>query len=193
MKNILRRLLCVSLVLLLSACSSGPSIRSDYDRSVDFSQYETYGFFSPLGIENPNYSTIYGSVFREAISREMESVGYSQSDKPDLLINVSAHIQDKTKVTQTSNPGYYGGGYYGYRRGYYDPWVGYGYGTTTHVSQYTEGTVNVDVVDATAKKLVFEGVAVGRLKENRTNEQVRQVISSAVTEMFVNYPTGSGD
>ena len=193
MKNLFRSLLCLSLVLLLSACSSGPSIRSDYDQSVDFSQYKTYGFFSPLGIEGPNYSTIYGSVFREAIAREMDYRGYRQSDNPDLLINVSARLQDKTQVRQTTSPNYYGGGYYGYRRGFYDPWVGYGYSTSTHVSQYTEGTVNIDVVDAAAKKMVFEGVAVGKLKENRSNEQVREAINSGVTEMFANYPIGSGN
>lgn len=193
MKTLTRGLMSISLILLISACASGPNIRSDFDHSVDFTQYKTYGFFSPLGIEGPNYSTIYGSVFREAIKREMQARGYRESDNPDLLINVSAHLEDKTKVTQSTTPGYYGaGGYYGYRRGFYDPWVGYGYGTTTHVSQYTEGTVNVDVVDAGAKKMVFEGVAVGRLKDNRTNEQIRQAINAGVTEMFANYPIGAG-
>ena len=43
----------------------------------------------------------------------------------------------------------------------YTGFYGYGWGTTTHVSQYTEGTVNVDLVDAKAKKMVFEGVAIG--------------------------------
>lgn len=49
------------------------------------------------------------------------------------------------------------GGYYGYRRGYYDPWMGYGYGTTTQVSQYTEGTINIDLVDMAQKRMVWEG------------------------------------
>ncbi len=175
---------------LLTACASGPDIRSDYDRSVDFSQYSTYNFFSPMGIENPNYSTIYGSVFREAISREMEARGYVKSDDPDLLLNVSARLQDKTKVTTYNDP--YPMGYYGYRRGFYDPWYGYGYGTQTHVSQYTEGTVNIDMVDARAKRMVWEGVGVGRLKEGRTNDEVRQTISDGVATMFQGYPFRAG-
>ena len=175
---------------LLTACASGPDIRSDYDQSVDFSQYTTYNFFSPMGIENPNYSTIYGSVFREAISREMEARGYVRSDDPDLLLNVSARLQDKTKVTTYNDP--YPMGYYGYRRGFYDPWYGYGYGTQTHVSQYTEGTVNIDMVDARAKRMVWEGVGVGRLKEGRTNEEVRQAISDGVATMFQGYPFRAG-
>ena len=41
------------------------------------------------------------------------------------------------------------GGYYGYRGGLYAPWGGYGYGTSTHVSQYTEGTVATMVMAIT--------------------------------------------
>lgn len=174
-------------VLLIASCASKPDIKSDYDRSVDFSQYKTYGFFNPMGIENPNYSSIYGSVFREAISREMESRGYVESDNPDLLINVSGRLQEKTRVTTTSDP-YMAGSYYGYRRGAYGAWGGYGYGTQTHVRQYTEGTVNVDMVDRKLKRMVWEGVAVGRVNEKRTNEETRTNINNGIQEMFVGYP-----
>jgi hypothetical protein len=189
-RNRFTPLVMLALAALIAGCTSGPDIRSDYDRTVDFSQYKTYNFFSPMGIENPNYSTIYGSIFRDSISREMKARGYTLSDDPDLLINVSARLEDKTKVTTYNDP--YPAGYYGYRRGYYDPWYGYGYGTQTHVSQYTEGTINIDMVDARAKRMVWEGVGVGRLKENRTNEQVRQAISDGVATMFEGYPFRAG-
>ena len=94
----------MSTLVVLTACSSGPDIRSDYDRTVDFSPFKTYNFFNPMGIENPGYSTIFGSIFREAITREMESRGYVMSDDPDLLMNVSARLQDKTKVTTYNDP-----------------------------------------------------------------------------------------
>jgi hypothetical protein len=177
--------------VLLASCASGPDIRSDYDHTVDFSQFKTYNFFSPMGIENPNYSSVLGSVFRDAIGQEMESRGYVQSDTPDLMINVSGRLKDKTKVTTTSDP-YMHGGYYGYRRGYYGAWGGYGYGTTTHVSQYTEGTVNVDLVDRLEKRMVWEGVAVGRVKENNTPEQTRTNIYAGIKEMFAGYPFRAG-
>jgi len=177
--------------LVLASCASGPAIETDYDHTVDFTKYRTYGFFNPMGIENPNYSSIYGSIFREAISKEMDSRGYTQSDNPDLLINVSGRLQDKVKVTQTADP-YMAGGYYGYRHGMYGAWGGYGYGTTTHVSNYTEGTVNVDIVDRAAKRMVWEGVAVGRIHEDRTTEQRRQAIQSGIKEMFAAYPFRAG-
>ena len=190
-KKITRYATLAGAAILLAACASGPTIESDYDRTIDFSQYKTYGFFNPMGIENPNYSSIYGSIFRDAISKEMESRGYRMSDNPDLMINVSGRLQDKTKVTTTSDP-YMSGGYYGYRRGAYGAWGGYGYGTTTHVSSYTEGTVNVDIVDRNLKRMVWEGVAVGRVNEKKSNEETRANIYSGIQEMFAGYPFRAG-
>lgn len=183
--------LVVGAIVLLTSCASGPKIQSDYDPSIDFSQYKTYGFFSPMGVESPNYSSIYGAIFRDAIGTEMESRGYVLSDNPDLLINVSGRLQDKTKVTTTSDP-YMHGGYYGYRRGHYGTWGGYGYGTSTHVSQYTEGTVNVDMVDRAQKRMVWEGVAVGRVNEKRTSDERRTAIYEGIREMFAAYPFRAG-
>jgi hypothetical protein len=190
-KKMSRFVLLTSAVMLLASCASKPTIETDYDHTIDFSQYKTYGFFNPMGIENPNYSSIYGSIFRDAISKEMESRGYRMSDNPDLMINVSGRLQDKTKVTTTSDP-YMGGGYYGYRRGAYGAWGGYGYGTTTHVSNYTEGTVNVDMVDRAMKRMVWEGVAVGRVNEKKTNEETRTNIYAGIQEMFAGYPFRAG-
>ncbi len=186
-----RFVIVTGVAMLLAGCASKPKIESDYDHTIDFSQYSTYGFFNPMGIENPNYSSIYGSIFRDAISKEMESRGYRMSDNPDLMINVSGRLQNKTKVTTTSDP-YMGGGYYGYRRGAYGAWGGYGYGTSTHVSNYTEGTVNIDMVDHAQKRMVWEGVAVGRVNEKKTNEETRAGIYSGVKEMFAGYPFRAG-
>jgi len=191
LKYFSRWLTLTAAALLVASCASGPAIETDYDHTVDFTKYRTYGFFEPMGIENPNYSSIYGSIFRDAIGKEMDSRGYTQSDNPDLLINVSGRLQEKTKVTTSADP-YMAGGYYGYRRGMYGAWGGYGYGTTTNVSNYTEGTVNVDIVDRTAKRMVWEGVAVGRVNEDRTSEQRRQAIYSGIKEMFAAYPFRAG-
>jgi len=183
--------LLTGVAVLLVSCASKPTIETDYDHTIDFSKYTTYGFFNPMGIENPNYSSIYGSIFRDAISKEMESRGYKMSDNPDLMINVSGRLQDKTKVTTTSDP-YMHGGYYGYRRGAYGAWGGYGYGTQTHVSNYTEGTVNVDIVDRNLKRMVWEGVAVGRVNEKKTNDETRANIYAGIQEMFAGYPFRAG-
>jgi hypothetical protein len=191
-KNI-RNIFALALsVLFLAACASGPKIQSDYDPSVDFNQFKTFGFFTPMGIEGDNYSTLFGQQFRESISREMKSRGYVESGNAELIFNVSANLQEKTKVTTTTDPMMHGG-YYGYRRGAYGAWGGYGYGTTTNVSQYTEGTVNVDMVDIVNKSMIWEGVAIGRLKKNQSNADTRVNIDKGVTTMFADFPGRAGN
>jgi len=190
MSNLFRVSALLITFALITACSSNPTkIHSDYDRSVDFSQYKTYGYYSPMGIENPNYSSLLGQMFRDAIDVQMKQRGYVRSDNPDLLFNVSARMEDKTRVTTMQNPGMYGG-YYGYRGGLYDPWGGYGYGTTTHVSQYTEGTINIDMVDPRLKRMLWEGVAIGRVKDK--NDNLREDVMTGVAEMFAGYPFQAG-
>jgi hypothetical protein len=153
-------------LIFLAAGTSGcatDNIRSDYDASADFGQYTTYDFFPDAGPEATNYQSFFSRYMVAAISREMEARGYRRSEDPDILINFNAVLREKTDVRTTPAPMY--GGYYGYRGGFYDPWMGYGYAQETHVSQYTEGTFNIDLVDARKKKLVWEAVGVGRITE----------------------------
>ena len=190
MGKLFRVFLALTTFALMTACASSTNIHSDYDHSVDFSQYKTYGYYSPMGIENPNYSSLLGQMFRDAIDVQMKQRGYVKSSNPDVLFNVSARMEDKTRVTTTSDPMMYGGGYYGYRGGMYDPWGGYGYGTSTHVSQYTQGTVNIDMVDPRMKRMLWEGVAIGRVQEK--NKNLREDVMTGVAEMFAGYPFRAG-
>jgi len=174
-------------VILLAACASGPRVRSDYAPDVDFSQYKSFGFFDPLSIESRNYSSLIGDHFRSAIRREMRARGYTESIEPDLLINVSASLNEKIKVTETASPS----PYYGYRHGYYAPWGGYGMAHETHVRQYTEGTVNIDLVDRYQKRLVWEGVGIGTVTDKK-RRNLRETVSNGVAKVFAEYPFRAG-
>jgi Domain of unknown function (DUF4136) len=182
-----RAIAATILVAMLGACASSPNIRSDHDPTADFSQYRTYNFFADAGPEATQYQSFFSEYVIAAITREMESRGYTKSDNPDLLINFNAIVQDKTKVTTTPAPMY--GGYYGYRGGFYDPWMGYG--QETRVSQYTEGTFNIDIVDAKKKKLVWEAVGVGRVTDD-VLENLEAKVNEAVPQYFAKYPYRAG-
>lgn len=192
----MRRLFTTAALLLAAAsmtgCASG-KLRSDYDRTSDFSQYSTYNFYEDAGPDTTEYQSLFTQYMIAAITREMESRGYTKSDNPDLLVNFNAILQDKTKVTTSPAPTYGIGGYYGYRRGFYDPWMGYGYATETHVSQYTEGTFNIDLVDAENRKLVWEAVGVGRVSQ-KDLENLEEAVMNGVPKFFARYPfvAGSG-
>ena len=190
--NQFRRIVSVAGILALGAGTTGcatDNIRSDYDPTVDFGQYTTYNFFPDAGPEETNYQSFFSRYMIAAISREMDARGYSMSNDPDLLINFNAMLQDKTDVRTTPAPAY--GGYYGYRGGFYDPWMGYGYAQETHVSQYTEGTFNIDLVDARKKKLVWEAVGTGRISQ-KLLEELEERVNIGVAKYFEKYPFTAG-
>ena len=175
----------------MGGCASGPNIISDYDRSAAFESYSTYNIMEGAGPDQGEYQSFFTKYVIEAITVEMESRGYTKSDDPDLLVNFNARLQDKTKVTTSSAPPPMYGGYYGYRGGYYGAWGGYGYGTETHVSQYTEGTFNIDIVDNKTHRLIWAAVGVGRGTEKKL-ENLEEVVKTAVPKYFSLYPSTAG-
>jgi hypothetical protein len=176
----------LAFVIFVAGCATGPVATADYDRSVDFSAYRTFGFLDPLGTDVAGYESLVTQTLKAATRREMEARGYAYAEaNPDLLINFNAKLAKQTQVTQTPAPPMY----YGYRRGIYGGWSGYGY--DTQVSQYTEGTLNIDIVDARRKQLVWEGVAVGRVTEKQRQDR-QTAISAAVAEIFSKYPFRAG-
>jgi len=147
------------------------------------------------GPDHDSYQSFFSQYMVAAITIEMEKRGYTKSDDPDLLVNFNAVLEDKTKVRTTSTPppmygGY--GSYYGYRGGHYGAWGGYGYGTETHVSQYTEGTFNIDIVDNNKHQLIWEAIGVGRVTEKKL-ENLEEGVMNGVPKFFSLYPYRAGD
>ena len=64
------------LAILLSACSPSVKVRSDVAPDVNMSQFQTYSFFSQLGVEDDGYSSLLGQHFRDAIFSEMDVRGF---------------------------------------------------------------------------------------------------------------------
>jgi len=187
MKSLVRLLLLVVAAIALAGCVTGPKITSDYDRNANFTAYRSFGFFQPLGTDQAGYESLITQTLKAAVRQEMETRGYTYAETgADLLINFNANLAQKTDVRQTPAPTPM---YYGYRRGFYGGWGGSFY--ETHVDQYVEGTVNIDIIDAQRKQLVWEGVAVGRVTK-KTQEDRQAALRGAVAEMFAKYPFRAG-
>ena len=174
----------------LAGCASSGKLRSDFDPEADFGSYRTYNFIEHD--DEQRYQSFFHQYMVEAITLEMEKRGYVQSDDPDLLVNFNAILQDKTQVRTTPAPAPMYGGYYGYRSGYYGAWGAYPYAQETHVSQYTEGTFNIDLVDAKRKQLVWEAVGIGRVSEADL-ENLEERVKEGVPRFFERYPFVAGD
>lgn len=181
--RLLQRFALLSLVLL-AGCATGPMISSDSDPQADFGNYRSYAFFTPLAVEPKGYSTPASNAMKSAVRREMEARGYVYDEAaPDLLVNLNAYVSERQDVVSMPEVNY--AYYYSYRANAYFAMPYWSERTSVH--RYREGTLNVDLVDARGKRLVWEGVAVGRVARLKPADR-EQRINATIGEIFAQYP-----
>lgn len=183
--------------LFLGACATTPVVIADYDRTADFTAYRTYAFFEPLGTDANGYETLVTQALKAAVRREMDARGYSYAaaSSADLLINFTTKLEEQTRIhSYPAAPMYYGGyrgwGYGGWGYGGWG-WGGWG-GYDTYVDQYLEGTLNINIVDARRKRLVWEGVVISRIS-NKHVQNRQAALDAAVAGAFAQYPFRAGN
>ncbi len=176
------RLMAALLVLALAGCASTPNTFANADPSADFASYKTYGFLPTLSTDKADYESMESNFLKVAVAQQFDRRGLSYSEDPDLLVNFYIHTKEKIRTRSVPTMG----AYYGYRDPFYDTWGGYG-GYETRIDQYTEGTLNIDVVDANKKKLVWEGAIAGRVTDNAIRN-LEKTIDNAVNEIMKNFP-----
>lgn len=189
MRSLTRLFWLLPLTLFISACASGPQVKSDYDRSADFAAYRTFAFMEPLGTDRAGYTTLLTQRLKTLSRLQMEQRGYVyDAESPDLLLNFLAQSQQKTEYVPPP-PMPWGPNYYGYRMGWYDPWVGYGFGPD--VIQYTQGVLSIDLIDARKKQLVWEGVGTSVI-DNVEQAVSEKQLAPVVADIFAKYPFLAG-
>ena len=185
-KRMIAMALLAAPLLALTACSSGPDVKALSDPSANFSQYQTFGFVSPLGTDRSGYQSVVSQQLIASTRREMEARGLRyDATNPQLLVNFNAQLNDKMRVTTVPEPLPPGYGYYGYRRGFYNPWPLYA--DRTEVTQYREGTLTIDVVDAARKQMIWEGT-VTKSVTDKDQQNVTAALDAAVTAAFGKFP-----
>ena len=173
-------------LLALAACSSGPDVRALSDPSANFSQYQTFGFMTPLGTDKAGYRSVVSQQLSDSTRRQMEARGFRYDPaSPQLLVNFNANLNDKMRVTTVPEPVMGGYGYYGYRRGFYSPWPMYS--ERTEVTQFSEGTLTIDVVDAARKQMLWEGT-VTKSVTSKDMQNVNAALDTAVAAAFTKFP-----
>lgn len=171
--------------LAAAGCASTPNVRVMSDPAADFTQFRTFGFASPLGTDRGGYQSAVSQQLKTSARAQLEARGlsYVEAD-PDLVVNFSATLDEKLRVSTTPTTTV-GMGYYGYRTGMYSAWPMYRDETT--VTPYNEGTLNIDIADARRKQLVWEGVVRSTVTE-KTRSNIGPALDSAVANAFAKYP-----
>lgn len=173
--------------LVVAGCASTPNTVSSVDPTVNMGQYKTYSFTEILDTDGKQYQSMETGILMAATSRELEARGFSKSDQPDVLINFSIEAEEKVRSRSVPTGGV---GMMGYDPFYGDVYGGgWGMSHQTRIDQYTEGKLNIDLVDNQARKVVWHGSTKGRLTK-KDYENVQATLEEAVTEIFLQFPAG---
>ena len=173
-------LLLTATAIFMISCKPTLKISADYDRSVNFSAYKTFGMFSLAS--NKNVNQLNEDRIWNSIRIEMIKKGYAESNNnPDLLVNAVTVVKNKNYLSATTGYGY---GVFYRPYGY---WGAPGH-TTVQSYEYKSGSLVIDVVDAKTNKLVWEGTGNAEFENKPKNPE--KAIRAAVNKILGAFPAG---
>jgi len=184
----MKKYLQISTGLLMAICliGCGPSLKvtHDYDKSVNFDQYKTFALYNSDSIHDA-ISQLNQQRIINAVKGEMTKKGFQENtSNPDVLVNITAILQNRVAVSSTTD--YYG--YGGMYRPYY--WGGgmSAASTNYNVQHYKDGSLIIDVIDASTKKLVWQGT--GNKEIDKPAKDPDTAIPKAVASIMESFPPG---
>ena len=168
----------VGIALLFASASLAQQVKTDYDRSANFSQYKTYSWEKVQ-----TQDQLWVDRIKEAVNAALAAKGLTPVESGGDMAIVAIEM---TKNQQTLNTFYDGfGGGWGWRRG--GGFGGFGDATTT-TDTYKVGTLVVDLFDAHTKKLIWRGSASDTLSD-KSDKNIKN-LDKGVQKMFDHFPPG---
>lgn len=165
-------LLMASATLSLASCSAF-NVRSDYAETANFNNYKTY----KLRIDDLKLNDIDKDRVLNEVSKQLQMKGLSVGENPDLIVNVKANHKKITDINTNAGMGMWGwGGPFGWGVGMNRTWT----------SNYNEGALILDLIDARTNKLVWQGIGSGISVDSPRAKQKQ--IPQIVSEIMANYP-----
>ena len=163
------------IALLFAGVSFAQQVKTDYDRSADFSQYKTYSW-EKVQTQDP----LWVSRIKDAVNSTLTAKGWTQVESGG---NVAVIAMETTQNRQTLNTFYdgFGGGW---------RWRGFGFGgfgeSTTTAENYKVGTLVVDLFDASTKTLIWRGSSSDTLSD-KSDKNIKN-LDKGVQKMFEHFP-----
>lgn len=181
-------------VLLLVAATAGfgMSVKSDYEKTYDFSRLRTFAFKTDRALDDPlSTNTIEARRIQSALTAQLETNGFSQSSQdPDFIIAFYSRTKQKTQVQSVGGfgPGFgFGRGFgWGYGVPYRNRWR-WGYGPDIWTTNYTQGCVMADIIDARTNDLVWRGRVTDTVNgigqsEKQANQAAKDLVKQFVKD-----------
>jgi hypothetical protein len=165
-KFVVHKMFILSITLL---CGKGfGQVKSDFDKSTDFTQYKTYYFEGWQENSDKQLNDFDKRRILDSFKAEFDSRGLTPvTDQSQADAAVALYLVLDNKTSTTAYTDYMGGMGYGPRWGWGMGGMGMGTATTTYSEDdYIEGTLVVDMYDAAEKKLVWQGILTTVVKDN---------------------------
>ena len=164
-----RTIAALTTAMLIAVTAYAQKVTTDSDPAALFATYKTYAWTKGTPSPNP----LGEQRIHAAVDSHLAAKGLTlAAGDPDVIVatHVMTHAQNDI-VADGFGPWGFGGGFGG--------------GVAT-VETYVQGTLIVDLYDATTKKMVWRGVATGTEsdKPSRNTEK----IDKALGKMFERYP-----
>lgn len=189
-----RLTLAVLLAVVVAGCTGVP-VSTDYNTGYRFHEASSYAW-----LERKDNSGVAGSLadndlvearVRRAVDDQLKARGLAPAgsvEQADLLVTYYIGQEDKLDVRSfRSNFGYYPCWHcYGPYGG-----AGWGYDNDVWVTEYTEGTLVIDIIDAETRKLVWHGIAERRLPVFTDPHQRDAYVRETVTAILARFPPGN--
>ena len=164
----------VGSALLFATAAFAQQVKTDYDRSTNFSQYKTYSW-EKVQTQDP----LWVDRIKEAVNTALTAKGLTSVASGG---DVSIVAIEMTKNQQNLNTFYDGFGG-GWRWG-----GGFGNATTT-VDNYKVGTLVVDLFDAKTKTVIWRGSSSDPLSD-KSDKNIKN-LDKGVQKMFEHFPPGT--
>jgi uncharacterized protein DUF4136 len=190
MKRYMLAVVTVAVLLIGSSVAAfAGNVRTDYDHTTNFSQYNSYSW-GKVQTSNP----FFVSRIQQAVDKQLQAKGWTLMPTGGAVtVFATDNIQNQEQVqTMYDNlGGGWGGGWgwggWGWGGGWGNP--GFGTATTTTTEQPVSSLV-IDLFDGNSKKLVWRGLATEDLSSNA--DRNTRMVDGDINNMFENFPPKAG-
>ncbi len=173
---------------LLAGCADKPTYDVDYDQSFPFAEYKTYRWYDDDHNSRESQYRRYNSSdqrVRNTADQELMQRGLRQGARGQADFWVNYHVTKRqTQKISGQEQGMHGG----VAAGTYGRSVSVGYSSGQSVKTYEDGTAMFDVIDIKTGRIVWRGVAEGRLKNSMSKAEREQLTITVVHELLKKFP-----
>lgn len=176
----------------VGCATGGVSVRTALAPDANLSTERTYRFLpmrtnrtdeNAVAAGNPMLeNSITGREVRQDIARDMERRGYTHVRDNGSDLTVAYYIGAKNRLQVTDYD--YGYPFWGWRGWRWGP--AWGAWPAREVTEYEEGTVIIDVLDGTGKKLLWRGVGKSEVPDDP--QDYAKALHQSVSAIMRQYP-----